>query len=357
MATLESVPKRLLSTLKATQLRTLNRCMGFTVAGTKPTLIQQLLTMDYRTPRTLLSIDMGVKNLSYCVLSPSHTLTKHNLTFKSHAWRHEALEVPKTPTAFAALAKATVTRLLEKYPNVDTILIERQRWRSHGSNAVLQHTIHCNTFEAMLHACFLCLMDSEAQAIRSVDPSAVANYNGTVGKREREVLLRGMLASGEVVVKGDTEQWDTPPRRANNTIKRDDLVDCLVQAVTWMRWQENRRVLLEEGSMPEEAVEAVVEGVTGKSTRKKTSLSEEAASEAAPKKVTRKKKASLPEEGSEASPKKVTRKKKAAIPADDASLEAIPVKATRKKKTSSSPAEEASPEDIPVKATRKKKIS
>lgn len=181
-----------LSTLKATQLQSLNRAMGLTFSGTKPILIDQLRDLDFRKSRTLLSIDMGVRNLAYCVVTPPKHFSSlpEGRTFRIDAWRHETLEVPNGPTSFAVMARNTVTSLLQKYPGVDTILIERQRWRSGGGSAVQQHTIHCNIFESMLHACFLCLMDTKYQVVQSVDP------------RESGTLLRYCWQEG----KGKTAQ-------------------------------------------------------------------------------------------------------------------------------------------------------
>lgn len=128
-------------------------------------------------PARILSIDMGIKNLAYCVTdvrlsTPKPGAARMNIL----SWRRldlteqgvtadatknrelgtatgiESAEGgPFTPEKLSATAYQLLQHNLLKY-NPDVILIERQRWRSASSAAIQQWTVRVNTLEAMLWA-------------------------------------------------------------------------------------------------------------------------------------------------------------------------------------------------------------
>jgi len=201
-----------LTALKSPELKRLGFLTGAHTGGTKSQLIDNLSqelrksrlaacvpVTDGKTDARLLSIDMGIRNLAYCVLEVSDL---HKFTNRAHSvatlsdylhvppqpdsmlqhlrvtsWRRVVVnehtvtspnaQVDSTedagasigkvettafePIAYAKLAYELVARLLRAY-RPTTIIIERQRWRSGGASSVLEWTIRVNMFEGMIHS-------------------------------------------------------------------------------------------------------------------------------------------------------------------------------------------------------------
>ncbi|KAI0389709.1 mitochondrial resolvase Ydc2 [Xylariaceae sp. FL0594] len=177
----------------------------------------------------VLSIDLGIKNLAYSLLTPavppgsastsqsgsrgSESEIEHQDAYKTytdppaihlHAWKRlsflESNPNPNTPTtttttttddtssssssAFTPRALALTTNaflrrtVLALRPRPTHILIERQRWRSGGGAAVQEWTVRVNTLEAMLHSSLRTLMDCgvwEGEVL-SVRPERVGQF-------------------------------------------------------------------------------------------------------------------------------------------------------------------------------------
>ncbi|KAI1147544.1 mitochondrial resolvase Ydc2 [Nemania diffusa] len=196
-------------TLRAEQLKRLSFLCGLPLSGRKDELIARLTAAAShpaapppkpRTGPVILSIDLGIRNLAFSLLTPVVPSTRKTGTkskkatspvllgtsppaIKLHAWQRlsllegpasassqdgdeDVLEVPATTTeAFspAALAKTANAFLqdtvLQLKPLPTHILIERQRWRTGGAAAIQQWTVRVNTLEAMLHASLHTLRD------------------------------------------------------------------------------------------------------------------------------------------------------------------------------------------------------
>jgi len=207
--------------LTVADLKALLMRIGSPTSGRKPVLAARL-TQDLRVPRLplssktatsrakswmaqirnhkksarILSIDMGVKNLAFCVADVSmqsragqsgkseYDLEARQVEAKVHtiAWRrvnvmHEMAEAnarhqlqigdhsvaqdrfhPESdledsfhPRVLARTAHALLTRVLLPY-KPDIILIERQRYRSGGGAAIQEWTVRVNMLESMLWA-------------------------------------------------------------------------------------------------------------------------------------------------------------------------------------------------------------
>jgi len=169
----------LFPTLTIAQLKSLLVRIGANTGGTKPTLISRLeqdLSVQ-KLPKTrtrILSIDMGIKNLAFCVCDigpdkPLDLMTKKekSATDKSDGlllriphWQRMNVnigsETPEKetdlshPRILSELAYYLVDSLLKFNPT--TILIERQRFRSGSGAAVQEWTVRVNMLEAMLWA-------------------------------------------------------------------------------------------------------------------------------------------------------------------------------------------------------------
>lgn len=209
------------------------------------------------------------------------------------------------PSVYALLANTFVRHLLNRFSPLDAVLIERQRYRSNSAPAIQEWTVRVNMFEAMLHAVFCCLHGKESPVAESVSPNRVTKFwldrmggrfldiQKPKGRKKKEVLGEGpgeelgaeganvvikkgrtygkaklakvslvkeWLRSGDVVSLGKDVRGiaaDFGPvkgRRKANSVsggKLDDLADCLLQGIAWIRWEENRKSLAEGKLIPE----------------------------------------------------------------------------------------------------------
>lgn len=179
------------------------------------------------------------------------------------------------------------------------VLIERQRFRTGGAASVFEWTLRVNSLEAMLHAIFAHMRTTGhwAGTVTSVlsqaagafllsqhpeatpergdgDVAAPKLLKPTEMKKFKTKLAAGMLTGGHIVREtNDAEDAVTAflhrfdkPKRSSGTrrskngdqkekqvpladiTKLDDLADCLMQAVAWLRWEANRELLVERGA-------------------------------------------------------------------------------------------------------------
>lgn len=182
------------------------------------------------------------------------------------------------------------------------VLIERQRWRSGGAAAVQEWTLRVNTLEAMLHASLRTLRELGHWngELVSVAPNRVARFwpppptmseetakmrrsrsakavdgetrKGAKSQQNSKKYKIGVLTSWLAMKRGseiilpanrDTEdavKWFrsklTRSRKKSSDVedlirdagprKLDDLTDSLLQGVAWLKWEENRAILLRE---------------------------------------------------------------------------------------------------------------
>ena len=193
---------------------------------------------------------------------------------------------PFDPQTYAAYAHNLVTSLLSHPASPPTdILIERQRFRSGGGSAVQEWTLRVNMFEGMLWAVLKALW---AGSVWAVEPARVARFwcaekelsekgvekevekgksrKGMAAKTKEEkiMIVERWLKEGGVVETSGTAKATAEAylaKRANNGRKGrdaagegveklgklDDLADCLLQGMAWVKWEENRRKILEKG--------------------------------------------------------------------------------------------------------------
>ncbi|TGO08738.1 hypothetical protein BTUL_0194g00180 [Botrytis tulipae] len=354
------------STLKAAALKQIAFKCGISTSGTKPLLIQRLQdelpqitstntkgSSANAKPLRILSIDMGIRNFSFCLLEiPSSKSTSKSRSSKKNlsptipipilqSWQKLSLLSQSPPNAdpetkektrneFTPSILSTAAYSLIRHtllPLSPThILIERQRFRSMGSKHILEWTIRVNMLESMLWATFKTLAEEKAWSgeVVEIAPRKVGSFwveeSGLLDGEEekfkkvrntKEVkartkgakidLVRGWLEAGEKengesqnhlemvqigsqqvreVKERYTTKWDRKAGRAkgfkvkskarNNEDKEeedeiitekedevgklDDLADCLLQGMAWLKWQENKKRALEEG------VEVLLEG-------------------------------------------------------------------------------------------------
>lgn len=212
-----------LSSLKAAHLKTLALKVGINVGGTKPVLTCRLFA-HLRAPRLplcdgqkILSIDMGIKNLAYCLLQVQPNVedvakVQDRNRIRVLAWKRISLPPPPpldvngTPLGDAKHGSTPIVKASKTFPpaflashahdlltetllplNPAIILIERQRFRSGNAPAVQEWTLSVNMFEMGLYSVLETLKKLHAQKrvastvasfpeIRPVLPSRVAAY-------------------------------------------------------------------------------------------------------------------------------------------------------------------------------------
>ncbi|OQO02440.1 hypothetical protein B0A48_11967 [Cryoendolithus antarcticus] len=207
-----------LGSLKSRTLQRMAFLAGLPSTGTKAELATTLRSGLPQSrllaqPSRILSIDMGIRNLAYCVLdlaSLQSTSAPAPLTtsLRVREWRRLDLLgrlVPEsaaktdrkggadnsisrklpanafTPSVMSRVAYGITTELLEYKPTI--ILIERQRFRSGGGSAIQEWTLRVNMLESMLWACFqahnavnLSTKDYLAPSLHEVSPAMVAKF-------------------------------------------------------------------------------------------------------------------------------------------------------------------------------------
>ncbi|KAI1471232.1 Ydc2-catalyt-domain-containing protein [Daldinia caldariorum] len=359
----------LLPKFKAVHLKQLASLCGDKTTGRKSDLVERLVALSQaakpkrpatKDSRLVLSIDLGIRNLGFSLISlaaPSKPLSPRTLTVddlrrpppvRLHRWQRRELLPPledgvEDPDRYSPASLAVATDRLVRHdllPLKPThVLIERQRWRSHGAAAVQEWTLRVNTLEAMLHATFRTLkelghwdgemvpmapnrvtrfwppppglavseeapkkkrssraakeekeekeeeveVEEEDEAVaeavkgktRKTTKSAKSSQNS---KKLKIGVLTGWLAEtgkSEIIqpANGDMENavaWvrsklsrtgkgkrkssSTTPDvgdliRGTGSQKLDDLTDCLLQGVTWLKWEENKATLLREDAV------------------------------------------------------------------------------------------------------------
>ena len=316
-----------LSHLKAFQLKYLAFLTGSASAGTKAAL-QHALSRSLEVgvssaSRKVVSVDMGIRNLAYCVVDakqspetgdPSRLLTVSTWTRKDllspAAPEISPLQEPNdqmnqkqgrtgrqkidteafTPPQLAKTAHSLVKTLLSHKPN--NILIERQRFRSGGAAAIQEWTVRVNMLENMLWASLETLKASDLSLVGfpetlAIAPKRVAEFwlsgqrpvltssNSIFGsnaslptterlartkieKKEKVALVQkwvmGALSESGVTLcfEGQAaevaEAFSEQNKRGAKKIaggKLDDLADCLLQALAYLQWEENKTLLRE----------------------------------------------------------------------------------------------------------------
>ena len=186
------------ASLKLAQIKPLLTAVGSRTSGTKSQLIAQLerdlavpkLALSKVSPTRILSVDMGIKNLAFCVCDIKKNTNGFGI--KVNEWKKIAVsdyaqqdavdrtgvEDPYGPSSLSRTAHHLVKNVLLPY-QPDTVLVERQRFRSGGGSAVLEWTLRVNVFESMIWAVARTLQaekQSGPQHLWPVDPKQVARF-------------------------------------------------------------------------------------------------------------------------------------------------------------------------------------
>ncbi|KAI1006598.1 hypothetical protein K3495_g1617 [Podosphaera aphanis] len=291
--------------LKAAELKIIAFKCGTLTTGTKATLstrIQEALaSLPPRPtrPRRILSIDVGIRNLAYCVLDAG---TSRRRAPSLHAWKCLAISsapaagtstldadaTPKESFDPATISSMAYTLLREQLLEIRPthVLIERQRFRTSGkgSNFVFEWTLRVNMFEASLHAVLhtlrreglwtgevLSILPQKVSLLwlgEEVEAKGRSSSVKRKNKRKKIDLVRSWLEHGttlmtlgnkkmENIAESYRKKWERTPGRPKKKlpektsdielVKLDDLADSLLQGLAWLNWEENKRLAAEKG--------------------------------------------------------------------------------------------------------------
>ena len=223
---------------------------------------------------------------------PSPSISQASSDAEPLATAKEAFD----PLTYSRLARSLIGTLLtptsSSFGPVTHVLIERQRYRSMSSSSVQEWTLRVNMFEAMLYAVLCTLSERKLWegCVWPVQPSKVWGYwteildgtdtlkadaKGSKAQRtkkakidtvgrwlqasdDKETSSSGAYTKQDQQVTFEDASMETRQRylekwkgkRGSNEIgKLDDLADCLLQGVAWIRWEETKRRLLRKGGI------------------------------------------------------------------------------------------------------------
>ena len=207
-----------LSSLKAKSLQHIAFLTGVPSSGTKSHILEQLHgslqhARMLQGKTRILSVDMGIRNLAYCVIDVPANRFATDDKLRVQSWRRLDLLEKMRPEVATPLLKPSVDHVADAPDSVaqailknsftpsvmskvalqvtqdflahkpDIVLIERQRFRSGGGSAIQEWTVRVNTLESMLWACFETLKASQATsgssafpAVHEVAPKRVASF-------------------------------------------------------------------------------------------------------------------------------------------------------------------------------------
>lgn len=251
---LKQVCSEALSAQKVVQLRLLATQSGTIASGNKSELIQRLV-QHFDSPHqdncsSVLSFDLGYRNLAFCLLSKDAEILD---------WARVDLDLPSFhPSVTVPIIRQFIKDRIQVHLNVaDKVLIEQQRARTGSSFGILEPILRVNSVEAILWGGLyeaadkinrpqLTLQPVLGQAVNSLwqpeldqiiadNPDRFNNIKqGYYHKKQVSTLLvQYWLDSNTVIQCSDHFKSMFQAEK-----KKDDLSDCLIQALAWYRWSK-----------------------------------------------------------------------------------------------------------------------
>ncbi|RCH78047.1 hypothetical protein CU098_005413 [Rhizopus stolonifer] len=128
------------------QLKSVAILSGVASSGNKPEIIDRLshhFTTTSTPTRSVLSFDLGYRNLAYCHLDHEANVLD---------WAKIDLDLPSFhPSVVAPIIREFIDQnVIKNLKTVDKVLVEQQRARTGGAHAVLENTLRVNCVEAIL---------------------------------------------------------------------------------------------------------------------------------------------------------------------------------------------------------------
>lgn len=280
-----------MNSLKASTLNSLALHCGYPTAPTKAARLLAIASYDaflsgLSSARQIVSVDVGIKNFSYCKLTYLDLLNSVTISDWNHLNLHEKYGIhylPKTGDStslvdtkayMAQVAVAVVDDILMCGECPDIITIENQRTRSNGKTSTLPNVLLNFTLENMIYAaCEAREASRRGVSIIPMNASKMVNFwmsrfmakgpriSTAQSKNLRTQLLFGWLADPDCApfeLQGlhslpsdfsklslrkqtsallDLLSFGSRPRKV------DDLVDCLLYNLMYMLQLQHHREL------------------------------------------------------------------------------------------------------------------
>lgn len=256
----ESLSKAL-SIQKVADLKQIATQSGLISSGKKSDLVDRLVNhfdalQQNKTKKTcssVLSFDLGYRNLAYCHLDQHATILD---------WARVDLDLPSFhPSVIAPVVRQFIRdKVQDNLKVAGMVVVEQQRARSGGGHAVLESTLRVNCVEAILWGGLYEAADivnrPELKMTplnrQSVDKVWQLELNDVI--QENPQRFRKMKAgyyhkkqAGSLLV----QKWLDTNTIVNSSEalkamyqaekKKDDLSDCLIQALAWYKWDSFTR--------------------------------------------------------------------------------------------------------------------
>ncbi|KAG1471600.1 hypothetical protein G6F56_002036 [Rhizopus delemar] len=249
---------QLLSRQKVPEIRAVAKSCGVLMGGRKDEVIQRIVDsmLEAQKPcQSVLSFDLGYRNLAFCHINQDATVLD---------WARVDLKLSEFhPSTMAPIVrKFLAERVEENLKTSDVVIAERQRARSCGAKEVLEHILRVTAVEGMLwsglHETAERLKKSEltfvAQGRQQVDVSLADDLQAVMNDDVMRFakIKRPGYAKKQASI-SLVQKWlydvEKPPIHVSDELKmmfaqeskKDDLSDCLLQAVVWYKWRDFRR--------------------------------------------------------------------------------------------------------------------
>jgi hypothetical protein len=243
-----------LKSKRVADLKVLAIQSGINCSGNKSDLVHRLVDqwqMHQANPRSssVLSFDVGYRNLAYCHLTNDARVLD---------WARVDLDLPSYhPSVVAPVVRQFIQdKVQHNISATDRVVIELQRARTAGAHSVLESTLRVNCVEALLWCGLYEAADKTqrpqlpmmALARQNVDRvwqqelDAVVEENAGQFSKIKMGYYRKKQAGAALVQKWlDTNTViqcdDRFKAMFDEEKKKDDLSDCLIQALSWYKWE------------------------------------------------------------------------------------------------------------------------
>ena len=198
-------------------------------------------------PRSIVSFDIGYRNLAHVKLDHHNSVVEWVRT----DLQLEDFHPSKTVPVIRNYMKQCILPMLDD--GVETIMLEQQRYRQNSAPNVFEHTIRVNSIEAMLWYALYEAVDGRSISLESISRQAVDRMwrseweevhplpeDTSAPQRNRHKKIACVKLVDHWLDEGERIHLSRPELKATFKAekKKDDMADCLLQAMTWYRWRQ-----------------------------------------------------------------------------------------------------------------------